>query len=207
MAARARIAHQKTPGKDVRGRTDWIVEDLFGRHPPAGPEDQPPVEVMAYGSRGLGYPEVDDPRPGQRHDHVGRFEVTVDDPGVVDGCQRRCHPDRGTGQGRGGQRAVLHDHPVQPPALDVLGDEVRRVGVRVRVKHRSRAERRDPPGRRNLMAEPFPEVVVGREVRPDQLDRNVAARRVPTEIDRAHAAGGEATVQHIPADRYRVVRL
>ncbi len=131
----------------------------------------------------------------------------MDDPRAVDGRERGGHADRGTGQGRRRQRAVLHDHAVQTPSLDVLGDQVRRVRVRVRVKHRGGAEGRYPPRRCHLVAEPLPEVRLDGELRADHLDRDRPAEGVTPEIDGAHTAAAQAKVQHVPADGRRITHV
>ncbi len=98
------------------------------------------------------------------------------------------------------------DHLGQAGAVDVLDHQVGRVVVGVGVEHLGGAERRHLPGPVDLAAEPAPELVVGRQVGADHLDRDQPPPGVAGQVDGAHAALAEPADELVLAEGTRIVR-
>lgn len=84
----------------------------------------------------------------------------------------------------------------------VAGRHPRDPGVRVGVEDRGRVRAAHPPRRLHLAAEPGAELLVEREVRVHDLDRDGTAARAAAQVDAAHPAGAEPAEQPVgPHDR------
>ncbi len=122
------------------------------------------------------------------------------DAGAMDGGQRRGHPHRDSLQSRQHQRPTRGDDVVQADPVDVLRDQVRRVGAGICVEHLCGTEGCDAASRRDLVGEACPELRIGREVFFDHLDGHRTAGFVLAEVHHAHAADAEPTDDPVPAD-------
>jgi hypothetical protein len=161
--------------------------------------------VRLGAGEGGGDAEVDDLRRAQRREQdVGRLEVAVDDPGVVDGDQRDHHSDGDAVQVAAPQRAGVVDDVGQARAGHVFDHEVGRVGVGIGVEYFGGAEPRHLTGAFHLAAEAGPELGVRGEFGPDDFDGDACTRGRFGEEDRAHAALTEASENAVVAESLRV---
>ncbi len=99
----------------------------------------------------------------------------------------------------------LGDLVVQGGPGHVLRGEPRPVRLQIRGDQPGRAAAPDPPRRRHLAREPRPELLVLRQIRPDHLQRDPLTAPVGTQVDDAHAARAEPSVQPERADDTRVL--
>jgi hypothetical protein len=99
---------------------------------------------------------------------------------------------------------------VAPPRPDRARERKRSrptaAGLGVGVQHRRRPAAADPPGRRDLLPEAAPEIVVVQVLAADGLHRDVAPAGRPPQIDGAHPAASEARHQPVRAHRPRIAR-
>jgi hypothetical protein len=145
--------------------------------------------------------------PNGGYQHVAGLEVTVHQPGGVDGGQRGGHADREPLDAGRRQRPLRGDQAVQRRALDVLGDEPGQRGGRLGVQHPRGAGGGDAARGVDLRPEAGAEGRVPRQLRPDDLDRDPQPVRGAREIDRAHAAASQPGDHAVAAERFRVARL
>jgi hypothetical protein len=130
----------------------------------------------------------------------------VDQPVGVDRGQRRRHPDGEPLQVRGGQRAAGRHHPVQPDAVDVLGDQVGDRPVEVRVEHSGGAEPGHPPGRPHLAPKSVEEGRVAGQLGADDLDRHPRSGRPAGQVNGAHPAATQPPDHPVRPDLGRLAR-
>jgi hypothetical protein len=149
----------------------------------------------------LGEPEVGQVGVLAGHEHVGRLDIAVYQPARVGGVERRAELRDQVRGARGLEPAVPPDQHAQVVAVDVAHrDEQRPVrlarlvdGNDVRVVERRRELR--------LTLEAAPEVLVLRQLRDDQLQRDHPAQAdLLGEIDDAHAAATELALDPVPRD-------
>ena len=189
VSAVARERHQAAPSENVGLGGDLFFQQLLGGHPPRAAHDDPRLGVARGRVQRPGDTEVDHPRPGQGQQHVGGFQVAVDQTGLVDRGERRGHPQCETVQGARVERTVLGDVLGEGRARNVLGDHVRPVLEGAVVEHLSRAEGGDFAGVFHLVAETRPGGLVESEFGADDLDRYMGSLlRGAAQVDRPHAS-------------------
>ncbi len=201
----------------VARRVDRIGQALLRRHvlgradPHAGKRDGR-VAPPGPGEPG-GDPEVDHPRAvGAEHD-VGRLEVPVHDAGCVNRRQRldesEREPPAPAGRHRPGRKPLVVAAPRQHQVGergpdDKPGGQPRLGRFAVAVQQLRDVAAADPSHRVHLPQEAFPEALVRRQVRLDDLNRDEKPRRGLAEVHAAHAAFPQAGDQLIIADIMRV---
>ena len=178
---------------------------LLRRHV-AGRAEHHPGRGQRRPVGGPGDPEVDDPRPVHREQHVGGLEVTVHHPAGVDRLQGLDQPGQQRPQRGLGQRAVLADHLVQRRARHERGGQPGRPFVQPAGHDRRGVDPADRPGRGDLLAEAAQELGVIGQVAAHDLDGDGPAGRGQAEVDPAHAARAELGPQPVLADHPRVIR-
>ncbi|GFN02611.1 hypothetical protein Smic_11670 [Streptomyces microflavus] len=104
-----------------------------------------------------------------------------------------------------GQGAFLGDLVVQGGPGNVLRREPRAVRLQAGGDQPGRAAAPDPPRGGHLAREPGTELLVLRQVGPDHLEGHPLAAPVGAEVDHAHAARAEPSVQPERADETRVL--
>ena len=172
--ARRRERQDRAEAEDVAGRPDRVAHCLLGRHEPGGADHRAGQGHLGE-IRGLGDAEVDQPGAVRRQQHVRRLQVTVDDARLMDGGQALGQAGR-QGEHRGQrQRTVLLDRVGQRRAPHVAGDQPGHDCIGVGVDHRRGKGAADPARGLDLPREPRPEVPVPGQIRPDDLDRNLAS--------------------------------
>ena len=131
----------------------------------------------------------------------------MDQPGLVDRHQPGRGADRHRVQARARQRSLPPDGLDQGGPGDVLGDQVRDVGLDPRVQDPGRAERGDPPGHPRLRGEPVPDGRVRYPLLAEQGDDYLAVvdhlghehpRGAPVRPGPAVDPAGEPVVAHAP---------
>ena len=157
---------------------------------------------------GLRDPEVDHFGAGRGEQHVRRLEVPVHQPGGVDRAQRlgelpgqpqlvrprtaaRVDGRRSSSVGPGTNSVASHGRSASGSA-----SSTRAVNI--------------PADRRrggHLPPEPLPEPRLAGQLVPDDLDRRLRAVRGHAEVDPAHAAGAQPTLQQEATDPLRVAGL
>ena len=148
--------------------------------------------------------EVDDAWAFFRQHDIGGLEVTVHYPHAVDVAQRLGQPDRQLPQLRAAHRAMRRDPLGERGSGHVRGRHPGERRVRVRVHDRCGERPTHPPGRRDLLLEPQPELVVIGELLVHHLQRDPTPRFRAGQIHRAHAARAEPVLQLVAADGVRV---
>jgi hypothetical protein len=147
--------------------------------------------------------KVDDNRlPVLQHD-VRRLEVTVDDPGRVDGLQRLGQAEGQPVERRAAQRAGLADRRVQRPPGHVSGHDVRRGAADIGVKNLRHVPAPDPAHGLDLARQALPGVRVSGHRGAEDLDRDRAVIRVPGKVDNTHTALADLLDRAVGADLAR----
>ncbi len=188
----------------VGGRGDGRPAHLF-RCEEAGRADRRADMGERRGAGGPGDAEVDDPRPLRGQQDVGRLQVSVHDPGLVHGDQAlRQRGSDGRDVGRA-ERSLGGDLVVQGGAGYVLRGEPRAVRVEVGGHETCRTAAADPARRRHLTGEPRAELLILREIGPDDLESDPLALLVGAQVDHAHPARAEPSVKPERADDARVL--
>ncbi|GAA1104899.1 hypothetical protein GCM10009605_45210 [Nocardiopsis composta] len=124
----------------------------------------------------------------------------MDDAGAVDRGERCGDPHGQAVQGAAGHRSVGLDGLGQVGAGDVLGDDEERLALQAGVEHAGGGEPGDAAGGGDLPGETAPEVLVVGEVGVDQFHRDLLARGVLREVDRAHAAPAQPADDPVVAE-------
>ncbi len=188
-----------TPGKDVGGGPGPFAAQLLRCHPGDGPDDVTGLGVLGCVDD-MGDSEVDDLRaiPGQQD--VRRFQITMHKPGPVDGDESVCQAGGEVDQCGAAEPAAFGHGRGKAHTVDVLGRHPRAFRVDVGVTHLGHIVPADPARRRDLAAEPFPEVRVTEQLRADDLHRHWVAILVKAEIDGAHPAGAQSSLEPVPPD-------
>src|SRR5262249_36159206 len=179
-----------------------VAQELFGGEPARGAEDH--AGEFGGGVEGAGDAEVDDARPGDRQDDVGRLEVAVDQASGVDGRQRGCDADGEALRRAGRQGTLAGDVGAQGRAVDVLGGQVGPVAVHAVAENGGGAKGRHAAGVVHLRLEPAAEGRVLGEFGPDQLDGGQVPVGASAEVDRAHAALAELAEDRVRANGGRI---
>ncbi len=190
---------QRPEPEHIDRRGDRLVQDLLGRH-----EQGRAHHDAGPGQRGrlqrAGNPEIDHPRPIRRQQHVGRLEVTVHDPGRVNGLQRLGHAGDQPEHHRPRHRAVPGDRLLQRRAGHVGGDQPRRRGHRIGVEQLRRVQPVYSPGGLDLLPETRPELRVVAEFWPHYLQRHQPSGGRGRQVDPPHPARAEPGAQPVAAD-------
>jgi hypothetical protein len=143
-----------TQAEDVARRPEVIALGLFRRRELRRAE----VRQRQPARRGgLPDPEVGQPRPVLRQQHVRRVEVPVHHARGVNGAQAFRQSGRQRRHAPGGHRPVLTDPLGQRRARDVRRRQPRYVAVQIRVDHRDDERPAYLPGRGDLGPELAPE--------------------------------------------------
>lgn len=129
----------------------------------------------------------------------------MDDPGLM-----HSHKPLGQGGPDGGdlgrtERTLVGDLVVKRRPGHVLRGEPRPIGVKIRGNQPGGASPTNPPSRRHLAREPRTELLVLRQIRPDDLQRDPLSLAVGAQIDDTHSARAEPSVKPERADDARVL--
>lgn len=204
-----RVAHRgvrqgRAQGEHVGGRRHRGAAHLLGREE-AGGADGGADMGEGGGSGRPGDTEVDDPRALGGQEDVRRLEVAVHHPRLVHGDEplREGGPDGGD-LGRA-QGTLVGDLVVEGGAGDVLGGEPRTVRLQVRRHEPGGTAAADPPRGGDLAREARPELLVLREIGPDDLQRDPLPLAVGAQVDDAHSTRAEPSVKLERADDARVL--
>ena len=153
---------------------------------------------------GPGHPEIDHAGAVGRDEHVGRLQVPVHQPGVVDRLQRLGAAGGQPAHRRDRERPAPPDQAVQRRRRDVGGGQPGHVRVGVRGHDRRGEHPADPPRGRDLMGEPGPETGLVGKLDLDGLDRHQAARGGPAQVHLAHRPGAETPEERERPDPFRI---
>ena len=151
--------------------------------------------------------EVDDARAVLGEQHVGGLEVAVHDPGAVHGLERLGHPGQQAPDGVLGHRAVRRHRLRERRAGDVRGGHPGPRPLHLRVDDGRGVQALHPLRRGDLLLETAAELGVVGELRPDDLDRQLAAALRAGQVDAPHAPRAQPGHHPIPADLSGVLRL
>ena len=202
--------------EEIRALVERVSERLLGAQVVERSDDHP-LSGLARGRRGVLRPffqelretEVEQLHPPVRpDDDVRGRDVAVEDPLLVRRLEAVEHLDADVEALVQGEAPLLHDL-VDGEPLEVLEDEVEEAGrepgvPRVReadVVNRDDVRVVDPGHGPRLVQEPSPHLLVGREGRRQDLDRDLAAeRRIGAEIDLSHPAPAQESPDLIAAD-------
>ena len=204
--ARRREREHRTQVEDVARRPDVGAHGLLGRHEPGRPDYQ--ARLRQHGGFGrAGDAEVDDPRPVLGQQHVRRLEVPVHHAHGVDRVEALRQPGGQRQQRWFRQRPVRVHRLGQRGAGHVRRGHPRHRAVHVRVHHLGGEHAADPPRRRDLTAEPGPELRVRGQLGPDGLHRHRPPAGRDAEEHPPHAALAKLSYQPVRPNRLRIVRL
>ncbi len=193
------VHDQRAEREHVGGRAHvpWLAE-LFRRHERRSADQFAGLRPQ-FTVRGAGDAEVDDFRTVVRQQDVAGLEVAVDDPGPVDVPQCLGESGHQMTQPRGGHRAV---------PLHVLGERrpgneqrchPRAFGLGIGVHDRCGEGTADPPGGRDLLTEPPPELGVLGELGVYDLDGQPQPGGGARQMHDSHATGAESGLQQVLA--------
>jgi hypothetical protein len=199
-----RVGQRGAEREHVRGGRDDRAAHLLRCEEAGGADGGADVRQRARAGR-PGDSEVDDARALGREQDVRRFQVAVDDARLVHGDQALRQRGSDGGDVGGGQRTLLGDLVVQRGTGNVLGGEPRPLRLQVGGDQPRGAAAADPPGRRHLARETRAELLILRQVRSDDLQRDALSAPVGAQIDDAHAAGAEPPVETEGTDDSRVL--
>lgn len=192
-------------GEDVGGGGHLQAPGLFRGHVGGG------SHVLARGGEGgavagLDDTEVDDAGTVGSEDHIGRFEVAVDEPRTPYGLDRTPHVRQQPPGRRRVDRAALGDDVRESGPRYVLGGDPDQVLIAAAAHEPYDVRPLDAVQRADLPLETLPEQRVFRVFGPDHLDRGQTcpAGGVPAEIDPAHATAAEHRLQPVRARLPRV---
>ncbi len=163
-----RVHEQTTEREDVRRRARRLAHGLFGRHEARCAHDRSDRGQLGLpgGAEGLADAEVDDPRTVVEKQDVGRLEVAVHQPALVERGQRLGQPGTEPPRLTRAQRTPFR-HPFRERrAVEVLAGDPGDGRVRVGVDDRHRPEAARAPSQFDLPPEPVPEAGVGGDQRP-----------------------------------------
>lgn len=202
-----RVGEDGPEAKHVTGRRDIEPAHLLGCHEAGRSDDHAGAGLQAVG-KGVerAYDaEIDDARAVHGDQDVRRLEVSVDQPGVVNGRQGECepiaeHPHRVLGQGP----EVLGHDVVKRRARNILRRDPRHRSLGIGVEDSRRPLPTDPPRRVHLAPEPPAELGVPGVLGVHDLDRDGAPALGPGEIDASHAARTQAGDQAVRPNVRRV---
>ncbi len=202
------VRQHGTQREDVsRARHVALTEDLLGRHVTGRADGHTGGGEGRGAVGGARDAEVDQPGPVERQHDVRRLDVPVYETESVHRAQRLREPRAQSAHREHGQRPGVGDGLRQRGPGDVPGGHPRHRGIRVRVQHGRRPVAADPPGRRHLAPEAGAELVVEREVRMRDLDRDRTSTRTAPEEYAAHAAGAQPAEDPVRADGMRITRV
>ena len=193
-AEREHVAgHRRLPG----------VPGLLGSHV-RGCAQRAPGHGELDPLRGAGDPEIDDARAVRGDEHVGRLQVPVHQPRVVNRLQRLRAPGGEPAHRGYRQRAVVAHQPVQGRGRDVGGGQPGHVGVGVSRDDRRGEHAADAPRGGHLVSETGPETGFLGELDLDGLDRDQAARGGPAQVHLSHRPGTETSQEHERPYSFRI---
>ena len=191
---------------DVGAGVDRALLELLGRGVVEGPDHASGLRDLGLRAEVLHQPEV-----GQRGVHgvadglqqdVRGLDVAVDDAGLVRGVERLA--DLGD-QVRGElelELALGREQPREVGALDVAHRHVQQPLVLARVVDRDHVRVLDPSRGAELAPEAAPELLVGRVLGRDHLQRDLAVERdVRRAVDDPHAAAAADAADHVVGER------
>jgi hypothetical protein len=200
---RGREGEDTAQVEDVARRPGFMTHGLLGRHE-AGRADHQARLGQRRGFHGPGDAEVNDPRPVLRQHHVGRLQVAVHHARGVNRGQA-LRQARGQRQQRPGrQRPVLLHRLGQRRPGDIRRRQPRHRAIDIRVHHDGSEQSAHPPRRGDLPPEPHPELRIGGQVRPDDLNRYRPPARGNAQEDPPHATAAQLPHQPVRADCRRV---
>ncbi len=195
--------HDRAPGPDVNGRCGSVSPEQFGSHPTGSAFEL--VRGAARHFFGAGDPEVDDAWPVGSDEDIGRLEVTVHDPGLMDRRQRRDDPDGQSDELLSPVRSLLVDPALQVGSSDVLADQVGRIVDEVSGDDPCGAEGRDSAECCDLTSQ-LVAIGVGQVVGVQRLDRDPFTHVVVPLVHHALPTRAEASGQPVRAELARVAR-
>ncbi len=209
QGAGRRVGEDGAEAEDVAGRGDPVAPHLFRCHE-TGRADQRTgagEPVPCEGLQGARYAEVDDAGTVDGHQHVGRLEVAVDDPGGVDILQRVREPGREDPYRPLGQCPVVApDDLLQCGSRHIPGGHPRHRGLGVRVQHGCRPVPADPLRGPHLLPEPGPELLLRGQFLAHQLHRDRASPVRAGQVHLPHTAGPQPGHQPVRPDPLRIGR-
>ncbi len=203
-----RVRQHGPEAEDVAGRGERCAAHLLRRHEARRSDRRAGMRHATDGGR-LQRPcdaEVDDPRPVDGDQDIGRLEVAVDDSGGMDRPQS-------TGQSGGedpyrplGQRGAAADDLLQGRAGDIARGDPGGLGLGVRVQHGRGPLPADLPRGPHLPPEARPELLLAGQLRTHQLDRDRPAAIRTGQEHPPHAALAEPPDQAVVPDPPRILR-
>ena len=185
--------------EDVDGGRDGQATNLLRRHELGGPHGHAALGQVR-GLRGPCDPEIDHARPVRGQQHVGRFEITVDDTGGVDRLQSLGDPGHQQDDRLRRHRPVLRDGLLQRRPRHVRRHQPRRCGRGIGAEKFRGVQPAHPLGGLDLLAETRPEVRVVAQFRPDDLQRDAPPARRGRQVHPPHAPGPEPGTKAETAD-------
>ncbi|ESU51152.1 hypothetical protein P376_0875 [Streptomyces sp. HCCB10043] len=198
------VDEDRAEAEQVAGRGEFEAPDLFRRHEAGRADQHAGAGQETVAADAVQCPrdaEVDDAGAVDRHQHVRRLEVAVDQARLVHGPEGE---GEAVGQGADrvlGQRPeVLADHGGQVRARNVLRRHPGRRRLGVGVEHSGSPVPADPPGGGDLAGEAPAEFGVLGVLGLHDLHRDRAAEIGPPQIDQAHSALAEPGDQTVGAD-------
>ena len=210
---REHLEEHDAGGVEVGARVDRLALRLLGREVRRGAEDR---RGLRDGRRRVGYragdAEVHDLHLAGRGDHdVARLDVAVHHSGPVGVLERREH-SVDHADGRDGLERPVVDDVLQQPPLDVLHDDEGQLhlvapgidhGLLARVEHANDGGVRHSCRGLRLLAESHAERRVGRELRLEELDGDLAAEpRVGPDVHIGHAAATDECTHAVAPREY-----
>ena len=187
-------------------RIDSLTLDLLGRAVNRRPQDLTCSGQAGRRQRTFRQPEIGKihmigPTGPRIHEHIGRFDITVHQPGGMSGIQGRSHRGDNRRRPRNGQRAYpVHERPHITARHVPHGDEQHPVRIAcfeyrddVRIIHRGRR-----PG---FPDETVPERLVRRHRGREDLERDLPSKPaiLGSEHDR-HSASADLLLQPVSGD-------
>ena len=199
LLAGEHLVHHDADRVDVAaGVGDAAGDELGGEVGDRAEQRLPGAGVRARCAGEAEVAELDAAVVGEQH--VLGLEVAVHDAGLVRRGETRQHGVHDVDRLLGREPLVVLQQLAQRDARQVLHDQVGHVGVLALVEHVHDVGVCEPGGRTGLLHESRLEGVVIGEVAVHDLDRDAALEaQVGGEVDRRHAASGDARAHLIAA--------
>src|SRR5579884_1498446 len=186
---------------DVGEATDLLALDLLWGDV-VDRADETALGRQARDGRDVaGQPEVAEVGMVALEQYVGRLHVSVDEPGTMRCIERVCDLRDDRERERRVHPAVALQHLSEVGAVDVAHREVQGVVLRAGVEHRNDVGVVETGRDAGLPQEPLPEAIVARELRREDLERDLAALRIRRPIDLSGRPLADQFLHHEAGDR------